>query len=117
MNIVEAKASISELLTDFNPIPFVPEGVTPPVVVIRDGNPYLEPGRTFGDYTLNLSIVVVGPPATNEESSRQVDQNVMDILPLLEGVWAIDSVEPELLQDDSYQYPAVTINIHNQVKF
>jgi hypothetical protein len=112
MDLLEAKAEVVSILHDYFVVAYVAEGVEPPVVVIRDGNPYLEPGRTPTDWQMNLSLAVVGPPADNEQSSTWLDEAVQDILPrLAAGNWGVQSVTPELLESDGYLHPAVVINI------
>jgi hypothetical protein len=116
MDLLEAKAEVVQILHGYFVKAYVSEGVEPPVVVIRDGNPYLEPGRTPADWQMNLSLAVVGPPADNEQSSTWLDEAVTDILPRLSaGTWAVQSVTPELLESDGFLHPAVVINIFNNI--
>ena len=57
---------------------YVPERVTPPIVIISaDGN-YLSPETVGNEYRLGLKLTLVAATATNEESTEALDELIAD---------------------------------------
>lgn len=91
---------------------YVPERVTPPVVVIRPGSPYIEPGSVGSCYDVNLELVIVAGFATNETTTDDLDDLIEQTLAALPGDAGVGSVaQPYLLAMNGNDHLATTINV------
>jgi hypothetical protein len=57
---------------------YVPERITPPIVIITSGSPYLVPETVGNEYRLALNLTLVASTATNEEATEALDQLIAD---------------------------------------
>lgn len=57
---------------------YVPERVTPPIVIITAGSPYLVAETVGVDYRLGLNLTLVASTATNEEATEALDKLIAD---------------------------------------
>jgi hypothetical protein len=95
---------------------YVPERVTPPVLVLRPGSPYIAPGSVGSCYDLNLELVIVSGHATNETTSDDLDDLIEQTLVALPTDAGVGSVaQPYLLSLNGNDYLATTINIDLQI--
>lgn len=62
---------------------FVPERITPPLVIVNAANPYIQTAE-FGEYYLNLELVLVGATGTNKDETYKLDQLIEDVLVAIE---------------------------------
>lgn len=53
---------------------YVPERVTPPIIIISSGSPYLVAETVGSEYRLGLTLTLVASTATNEESTEALDE-------------------------------------------
>ena len=53
---------------------YVPERVTPPIIIISSGSPYLVAETIGSEYRLGLNLTLVASTATNEESTEALDE-------------------------------------------
>jgi hypothetical protein len=53
---------------------YVPERITPPIVIITSGSPYLTAETVGTDYRLGLRVTLVASTATNEEATEALDE-------------------------------------------
>lgn len=53
---------------------YVPERVTPPIIIISSGSPYLVAETVGSEYRLGLVLTLVASTATNEESTEALDE-------------------------------------------
>jgi hypothetical protein len=65
---------------------FVPERVTPPIVIISPDSPYLVTETVGNEYRLGLKLTLVAATATNEESTEALDELISDTLVALETI-------------------------------
>lgn len=95
---------------------YIPERVTPPVVVIRSGSPYLTPSTVGHEFLVNLELVVVAGFATNETSTDDLDdliEQTIQAIPADAGFR--DVAQPYTLVMNGNDYLATTINIDLQI--
>jgi hypothetical protein len=62
-----------------NVLEYVPERITPPIVIVNAASPYIETAE-FGEYTLGLELVLVASTATNKKATENLDQLIEDVL-------------------------------------
>jgi hypothetical protein len=65
---------------------YVPERVTPPIVIISPDSPYLVTETVGNEYRLGLKLTLVAATATNEESTEALDELISDTLVALETI-------------------------------
>jgi len=95
---------------------YVPERVTPPVVVIRPGSPYIEPSSVGSCYETNLELVVVAGFATNETTTDELDDLIEQTLVALPADAGVGTVAtPYLLSLNGNDYLATTITVNLQI--
>lgn len=66
-----------------NVVEFIPARITPPVVIINAGSPYLEPKSTSNQWYVNFELVLAAAFATNETATVALDQLIEDVLTAL----------------------------------
>jgi len=108
---VEFKLELVE--AGLNVLEYVPERITPPIVIVNSATPYLETAE-FGEWTLGLELVLVASTATNKSASENIDQLIEDTLNAIEPLTyvRITSVnQPYNLQTNNAEYLAASINV------
>lgn len=94
----------------------------PPEVSILAGSPWMQPSEapTYSQpWDVYLQLVVTVPRGKQNEIIEGLEMAVSLILSALAyaGEWTVDSVsQPYTLAGETYQLPAVTINIHGPVR-
>jgi len=80
--ITDARQQLrDDLITaGLNVVEYIPERITPPVVVINAGSPYLDVKSVANQYRLNLELVLVASTATNQQASEKLDELISDVL-------------------------------------
>lgn len=95
---------------------YIPERVTPPVVVIRPAAPYIAPSSVGSTYDLNLELVIVAGFATNETTTDDLDDLIEQTLLAIPSDAGVGSVaQPYLLVLNGNDYLATTINVDLQI--
>jgi len=95
---------------------YIPERVTPPVVVIRSGSPYIAPSSVGSTYDLNLELVIVAGFATNETTIEDLDDLIEQTLLAIPSDAGVGSVaSPYLLAMNGNDHLATTINVDLQI--
>ena len=113
-----AKAELALTLqeADLDVYDYVPERVTPPVLVLRAGSPYIAPSSVGSCYDLNLELVVIAGFATNETTTDDLDDLIEQTLLALPNDAGVGSVaQPYLLAVNGNDHLATTINIDLQI--
>lgn len=108
---VEFKLELVE--AGLNVLEYVPERITPPIVIVNSATPYLETAE-FGEWTLGLELVLVASTATNKTATENIDQLIEDTLNAIEPLTyvRITSVnQPYNLQTNNAEYLAANINV------
>lgn len=94
---------------------YLPERIQPPTVLISAGSPYLSPGPTYCDFTVNLTATLVAAKATNLVETDELDQMIETFL-LATDKYNIDAVEaPFSLEINNAVYLAVKINVSQEI--
>jgi hypothetical protein len=95
---------------------YIPERVTPPVVVIRPGSPYLAPSSIGQEFLVNLELVVVSGFATNETSTDDLDDLIEATIKAIPADAGFRDVsQPYTLVMNGNDYLATTIGIDLQI--
>jgi len=95
---------------------YVPERITPPIVIINNGSPYLTPVSISKEYTLNLELVLVAATATNKTATERLDALLQDVIQALPGyARMISAGQPYNLQTNNTEYLAVSVNTDVQI--
>lgn len=113
--ITASKAEFALVLTDagLDVYPYVPARITPPVVVIRHGSPYLEPATVGREYSLGLELVLLAGTSVNELATETLDQLIQDTLNALPNYAAMSNVsQPQLFTENGADYLGCTISIN-----
>jgi len=98
-----------------NVLEYVPERITPPIVIVNAASPYIETAE-FGEYTLSLELVLVASTATNKKATENLDQLIEDVLVALEPLTyaKLTNVnQPYNLQTNNAEY--LSVNIYAQL--
>ena len=94
---------------------YVPERITPPIVIVNASSPYLT-AADFGEYNLNLELVIVAATATNKKATEQLDQAIENVLNALPSFAQFQDVgQPYNMQTNNAEYLAVNINTRLQI--
>ena len=94
----------------------VPERITPPIVIINNGSPYLQPSSLGKEYTLNLELICVAATATNKLASERLDALLEQVINALPGYARMLSAgQPYNLQTNNTEYLAVSVQTDLQI--
>lgn len=89
---------------------YVPERITPPIVIINSGVPYLRPDSLSQEYVLNLELVCVAATATNKMATEKLDELLEAVINALPGyARMIQAGQPFNLQTNNTEYLAVSV--------
>ncbi len=95
---------------------YVPERITPPLVIINSGVPYLRPETLSREYILNLELVAIAATATNKTATEALDALIESVINALPGYARLIQVgQPYNLQTNNAEYLAVTIQTDVQI--
>jgi hypothetical protein len=106
---VEFKLELAE--AGLKVLEYVPERITPPVVILNAAQPYLQTAQ-FGEWSLGLELVLVASTATNKKATENLDQLIEDVLNAIEPLTyvRITSVnQPYNLQTNNAEYLAANV--------
>lgn len=94
----------------------------PPEIAVLAGSPWVQASEmpTYGQpWDLYLQLIVTVPRGEQREIIEGLEMAVSLILSALAyaGEWTVDSVsQPYALAGETYQLPAVTVNIHGPIR-
>lgn len=95
---------------------YIPARVTPPVIVIRPGSPYVQPASVGQEFIVNLDLQVIAGTADNESSSDDLDDLIeaaINALPADAGLKDVST--PYALLANGNDYLAATIGLDLQI--
>jgi hypothetical protein len=95
---------------------YVPERITPPIVIMSSASPYLTPSTLGTQYDLNLELVVIATTATNKKATENLDQaihNVLSAMPRYARVIRVN--EPYNLQTNNAEYLSANISLELEI--
>lgn len=91
---------------------YVPERVTPPIVIINSGSPYLTADSISNEFILNLELVCVASTATNKQASEKLDELIQDVIAALPHYAQLAQVgQPYLWAVNNAEYLTSSITI------
>jgi hypothetical protein len=91
---------------------YIPERVTPPVVVIRPGTPYFTPGNVGSGFIINLELQVIAGFADNESTTDDLDDLIEATIKAIPADAGFTNVsQPYTLVANGNDYLATTIGI------
>jgi hypothetical protein len=106
---LEFKLELSD--AGLNVLEYVPERITPPIVIVNAASPYLTTAE-FGEWNLGVELVLVASTATNKKATENLDQLIEDTLKAIEPLTyaRITSVnQPYNLQTNNAEFLAANI--------
>jgi hypothetical protein len=95
---------------------YVPERITPPIVIMSSASPYLTHSTLGTQYDLNLELVVIASTATNKQATENLDQaihNVLSAMPRYARVIRVN--EPYNLQTNNAEYLSANISLELEI--
>lgn len=115
MTLSAVRQELKEDLASLGWITFdhIPSGVTPPVVLIGVGDPYLEEGDTFSatEMLVHIEIFAIPEPATNARVTDKMDEMISAIV-LNTADWHLDGVSaPFITTLNNSQFLACRISL------
>jgi hypothetical protein len=115
--ITTAKDQFAAALTaaGLKVLAYVPERIVPPIVIVNVSSPYLT-AANFGEYNVNLELVLVAATATNKTATEALDQHIEDVLNALPGFAQFSTVnQPYNLQVNNAEYLAANVYVTLQI--
>jgi hypothetical protein len=95
-------------------VDYVPERITPPIVIITSGSPYLTAETVGTDYRLGLNVTLVASTATNEEATEALDEIIATTVSAISrlGYVILKAVNPPYrLAANNAEYLASDLNL------
>lgn len=100
-------------LAGLNVLEYVPERITPPIVILNAASPYISTAE-FGEYTLGLELVLVASTATNKKATENLDQQIEDVLNAIKPLTYARLVsvnQPYNLQTNNAEYLSTNVYV------
>jgi hypothetical protein len=95
---------------------YIPDRITPPVVIMKSGSPYLIPASVGNEYLMQFDLVCVVGTATNNQATEKLEALIEATLKALPGYAQMVSVgQPYALATNSAEYLAADINTNIQI--
>jgi hypothetical protein len=95
---------------------YVPERIVPPIVIINNRTPYLEPSRLGTEYLLNLELVLIAATATNKQATEKLDEAIEAALKAMPRYARVLQVnEPYEMQTNNASYLAANISVELEI--
>ena len=116
--ITTAKAEFALDLqaNDLIVVDYVPERITPPVIIINAGTPYLRPSTIGAEFTLNLELVCVAATASNKLATERLDALLEAVVLAMPGyARMIQAGQPYNLQTNNTEYLAANVQVDVQI--
>ena len=107
-----AKEQFATVITNagFRVSEYVPERITPPVVIISNGTPYLTPASIKSEYVMNLEITLVAATASNKQATEKLDEMIADVINALPAYSRLINVaQPHILTTNNAEYLATDL--------
>jgi hypothetical protein len=114
--ITVSKAEFALDLTNagLDVLDYVPERITPPIVIITSGSPYLVAETVGREFRLGLNLTLVASTATNEEATEALDELIADTVTAVTslGYVILKNVNPPYrLAANNAEYLASDLNL------
>lgn len=105
--------------TGFTAHPFLPARITPPVVAVLPGSPYLTSGETFGTFRVALDGYLIVSAINNATGTKSLDAAITGaVIAAVNGDWSVDSVSEPFAFDakTGTQYLAVIVSANKRIE-
>jgi len=115
INALKIEFSLELVGAGLNVLEYIPERITPPIILINAAQPYLQTAE-FGEWSLGVELVLVASTATNKKATENLDQLIEDTLNAITPLTyaRITSVnQPYNLQTNNAEY--LSANIYCQL--
>lgn len=110
ISAAKAEFKLDLAAANINVLDYVPERITPPIVIMNAGIPYLRPNNLRHDFTMNIELVCVAATATNKMSTEKLDELIEATINALPGYARLVQVgQPFNLQTNNTEYIAATV--------
>ena len=112
--ITLAKQQFSDVLdtAGIRILSYVPERVTPPIVIVNSGSPYLTADSIDNEFILSLELVCIAATATNKQASEKLDELIQDVIGALPQYAKLGSVgQPYLWATNNAEYLTSSISV------
>lgn len=97
-------------------VDYIPERITPPIVIINTASPYLTPSTLGNEYKMNLELVVVAATAANKQASEKLDEAIEAILLAMPRYARVISVnEPYEMATNNANYLSANISVELEI--
>lgn len=97
-------------------VDYIPERITPPIVIINTASPYLTPSTLGNEYKMNLELVLVAATATNKQASEKLDEAIEAILLAMPRYARVISVnEPYEMATNNANYLSANISVELEI--
>ena len=96
-----------------NVLEYVPERITPPIVILNAASPYVTTAE-FGEYTLGLELVIVASTATNKKATENLDQAIEDVINAISPLAYVRMTsvnQPYNLQTNNAEYLSTNVYV------
>lgn len=119
--IGEARTALAAMLAGngFTVTEFVPERITPPLVVLEPSGDWVTNGETFGSYRVGFEATLIVQTASNQVVSSKLDELVDEVLVKVAdapGFYASAVSAPSLLSVQNAEFLSTTITIYQNTK-
>jgi len=64
---------------------YIPDRIVPPIVLINAASPYIQTAE-FGEFHLNLELVLVAATATNKQATEKLDELIANTLTAVSAI-------------------------------
>lgn len=96
---------------------YLPERVSPPLVGVMAGTPFVEDGNTFTNNLIRLIVRVIVPPSDVTKADEDLEDAIAKvIIALRPDQWSISVGEFGTLTVGNANYPACDITITNLIE-
>lgn len=95
---------------------YIPDRITPPLVIMKSGSPYLTPASVGSEYLMHFDLVCIVGTATNNQATEKLEALLEATLNALPGYAKMVSVgQPYALATNSAEYLAADITVNIQI--
>jgi len=95
---------------------YVPERITPPIVIINARSPYLAVSDLANEYYLNVELVLIAATATNKQSTEKLDELLADVVNALPPYARMfPTGTPYNLQTNNAEYLAINVPLELEI--
>jgi len=95
---------------------YVPERITPPIVIINARSPYLAVADLGNEYYLNVDLVLVAATATNKQATEKLDELLEAVVKALPAyARMLPTGIPYNLQTNNAEYLAINVPLELEI--